>query len=67
MKITKVEPLHLGTDIVDAVPQPENGFVTIAARPGIGIELLSDAAKIRPPLTEPIAMRPRFDGFVVDQ
>lgn len=45
MKITKVEPQHLGTDI----------------------ELLPDAAKIRPPLTKPIAMRPHFDGFIVDQ
>jgi len=65
--VMESKPQHLGTDIVDAVPQPESGFVTIPDRPGIGIELLADAAKIRPPLTKPIAMRPHRDGFIVDQ
>jgi galactonate dehydratase len=35
--------------------------------PGLGMNLLPDAQKIRPPLSKPISMRPHFDGFVVDQ
>jgi galactonate dehydratase len=31
------------------------------------MNLLPDAQKIRPPLINPITMRPHFDGFVVDQ
>jgi galactonate dehydratase len=58
---------HLGSDIVDAVPIPRNGFVDVPTKPGLGINLLPDAQKIRPPLTKPISMRPHFDGFIVDQ
>ena len=58
---------HLGHDIVDAVPEVIDGFVPIPTGPGIGIDLLPDAAKIRPPLTKPVAMRAHRDGFVVDQ
>jgi len=65
--VMESKPLHLGHDIVDHVPKVEEGFVTIPTAPGIGIELLPDAQKIRPPLTKPVAMRPHLDGFVVDQ
>lgn len=58
---------HLGSDIVDSVPLPQNGFVDIPTGPGLGMNLLPDAQKIRPPLSKPIAMRPHFDGFIVDQ
>ena len=58
---------HLGSDVVDEVPLPENGFVPIPSGPGLGMNLLPDAQKIRPPLTKPITMRPHLDGFVVDQ
>jgi galactonate dehydratase len=58
---------HLGHDIVDKVPEPVDGFVDIPSGPGLGMNLLPDAQKIRPPLVKPIAMRPHFDGFVVDQ
>ena len=34
---------------------------------GVGMALLTDAQKIRPPLVKPIKMRPHFDGFVVDR
>ncbi|MFC0218817.1 galactonate dehydratase [Pseudochelatococcus lubricantis] len=58
---------HLGSDIVDRVPVPVDGFVEIPDGPGLGMSLLDDAARIRPPSTKPISMRPHFDGFVVDQ
>ncbi|EJW13503.1 Gluconate dehydratase [Rhodovulum sp. PH10] len=60
-------PIHLGSNIVDAVPLPKNGFVDIPAGPGLGMNLLPDAQKIRPPLSKPISMRPHADGFVIDQ
>jgi galactonate dehydratase len=58
---------HLGSDIVDVVPVPKNGFVDIPHTPGLGMSVLPDAQRIRPPLTKPISMRPHFDGFIVDQ
>jgi galactonate dehydratase len=65
--VMESKPKHLGHDIVDEVPQVEDGFVTIPTRPGIGIDLLPDAEKIRPAMVNPIKMRPHKDGFVVDQ
>jgi galactonate dehydratase len=58
---------HLGHDVVDEVPEAKNGFVDIPSRPGLGMALLPDAQKIRPPVVKPISMRPHFDGFIVDQ
>lgn len=58
---------HLGSDIVDHVPEPENGFVDIPTRSGIGIELAADAAEIRPVFTRPVAMRQHVDGSPLDQ
>ena len=60
-------PEHLGSNIVDKVPLPENGFVDIPNGHGLGMNLLPDAQKISPPLSKPIPMRPHFDGFIVDQ
>ncbi|MEY3671744.1 MAG: Galactonate dehydratase [Pseudomonadota bacterium] len=60
-------PDHLGSNIVDKVPLPKDGFVDIPNGPGLGMNLLPDAQKIRPPLLKPISMRPHFDGFIVDQ
>lgn len=57
----------LGGDIVDELPRFEDGFVIIPDRPGIGLELLPDAQKIRPPMTKQVSMRPHRDGFIVDQ
>jgi galactonate dehydratase len=65
--IFESRPEHLGSNIVDTVPLPDNGFVDIPSTPGLGMALLPDAQKIRPPLSKPISMRPHFDGFVVDQ
>jgi galactonate dehydratase len=65
--IFESRPEHLGTNIVDKVPLPKDGFVDIPTGPGLGMALLPDAQRIRPPLTKPISMRPHFDGFVVDQ
>ena len=60
-------PTHLGSDIVDDVPVPSDGFVDIPDRPGIGIDLVDDPASIRPPLSKPVIMRPHKDGSPVDQ
>lgn len=65
--IFESRPEHLGSDIVDKVPRPNGGFVDIPSGPGLGMNLLPDAQKIRPPLVKPISMRPHYDGFVVDQ
>lgn len=58
---------HLGSDIVDFVPLPKEGFVDIPSGPGLGINLVPDAQSIRPPLIQPIKMRPHKDGFIIDQ
>ena len=58
---------HLGHDVVDEVPAVVNGFVDIPSRPGLGMALLPDAQRIRPPVVKPISMRPHVDGFIVDQ
>jgi galactonate dehydratase len=58
---------HLGSNIVDEVPMANRGFVNIPSGPGLGMNLLPNAQKIRPPQSQPISMRPHFDGFVVDQ
>lgn len=58
---------HLGSNIVDHVPSVKDGFVDIPTRPGIGINVVPGAQAIRPPFTQPMQMRPHFDGFVVDQ
>lgn len=58
---------HLGSDIVDEVPVPVDGFVNIPTRPGIGIDLIDDPARVRPPFIRPVAMRLHEDGFPVDQ
>ncbi|SDE58687.1 hypothetical protein SAMN05444679_125108 [Variovorax sp. CF079] len=57
----------MGSNVVDKVPLPLNGFVDIPTGPGLGMNLLPDAQKIRPPLSKPITMRPHFDGSMVDQ
>jgi galactonate dehydratase len=65
--IFESRPEHLGSNIVDVVPLPKDGFVDIPTGPGLGMALLPDAQRIRPPLSKGISMRPHFDGFVVDQ
>ncbi len=65
--VMESKPMHLGHDVVDECPKVVDGFVAIPTRPGIGIELVPDAEKIRPPLVKPVKMRPHRDGFIVDQ
>ena len=65
--IFESRPEPLGRNVFDLVPRPLNGFIDIPTGPGLGMALLPDAQKIRPPLSKPISMRPHFDGFVVDQ
>lgn len=68
---TQKEPglttIHAGSDIVDYVPVPKEGFVDIPGGPGLGVNLLDNAQIIRPPFVQPIEMRPHRDGFIVDQ
>jgi len=57
----------LGGDIVQDPPKFEDGFVIIPDSPGIGVELVPDATKVRPAMMKRVSMRPHRDGFVVDQ
>lgn len=58
---------HLGHDIVDAVPEPVDGFVPIPDRPGIGVDLVADPVAVRPSHSKPVLMRMHRDGSPVDQ
>lgn len=58
---------HLGHDIVDEVPVPVDGYVTIPTRVGIGIDLVADPEAVRPALSKAVTMRHHRDGFVFDQ
>jgi galactonate dehydratase len=58
---------HLGSNIVDHCPLVVDGFVEIPNGPGLGVNLVENAKTIRPPLVQPIKMRPHKDGFIVDQ
>jgi len=58
---------HLGSDVVDYVPEVHDGFVDIPSTPGLGVAVLENATEIRPALVQPMTMRPHKDGFIVDQ
>jgi len=45
--IFESRPEHLGSNVVDQVPRPLNGFIDIPTGPGLGMALLPDAQKIR--------------------
>jgi hypothetical protein len=51
--IFESRPEHLSIYIVDKVPLPNHGFVDIPNGPGLGMALLPDAQRIRPPLSNP--------------
>ncbi|KAK7225502.1 hypothetical protein V2G26_013505 [Clonostachys chloroleuca] len=53
---------HLGSDIVDYVPLLKDSFVDIPSGPGLSANLVANAQMIRPPLVQPIKMRPHRDG-----
>lgn len=57
----------LGADIFKSVPQVKDGFIALPETPGIGVELINEPEKVRPPVTRTIGMRPHRDGFIVDQ
>jgi galactonate dehydratase len=57
-----------GSRAVPGLPAPENGFIAIPDRPGLGIELPEDIAKKYPRVDPgPVMMRPHADGFVVEE
>jgi galactonate dehydratase len=55
------------SDLVTWVPQCENGFLDIPVSPGIGTELVEDAAAKFPYKRRDINTRLHIDGSIVDQ
>ena len=55
------------SEIVQTAAQCEQGFLIIPDAPGIGIELMPDAAAKYPPVARPTGARLHVDGSVVDQ
>lgn len=45
----------------------QDGFITISNRPGLGVELATNARETHPPVVRPVAMRSHVDGSLVDQ
>jgi len=56
----------LGDGMATGLNDQVNGFIGIPEGPGIGLTLVDDIEKKFPPRPKPIAMRPHFDGSVVD-
>ncbi|MBB3146892.1 galactonate dehydratase [Phyllobacterium trifolii] len=54
-------------NIVTGLDQPEDGFIKIPDSPGLGIQLVPGIEFKEPVAPRGIAMRPHFDGSVVDQ
>ena len=57
----------LGADLFKNVPEVVDGFIEIPTTPGIGVKLVDEPEKVRPPVTRVLGMRPHRDGFIVDQ
>ena len=61
-------PELLGQSVIDGNLPVEDGFMTrVDDRPGLGVELKTDAEEIRPPMTREVSMRSHLDGGIVDQ
>ncbi len=56
----------LGDGMATGLQDQVGGFIAIPNGPGIGLTLVDDVEKKFPPRPRPIAMRPHFDGSVVD-
>ena len=56
----------LGDGLARGLEPQVDGFIAIPDGPGIGLELVDDIERKFPPKPRPIAMRPHFDGAVVD-
>lgn len=54
-------------DLVDWVPESENGFVCHNDRPGLGIDIKKDIDKLYPYKRRDIVTRQNTDGSVIDQ
>jgi len=52
---------------VRGAPRLEGGFLIIPDAPGIGIELVEDAAQKHPYKVRPVRTRLHVDGSVIDQ
>jgi galactonate dehydratase len=55
-----------GNKVVPGLAAPQAGFISIPTSPGLGLELPPDAQERFPRRIRPIAMRPHFDGSVVE-
>ena len=56
----------LGAGLATGLHDQVGGFIALPEGPGIGLELVADVEKKFPPRPRKIAMRPHFDGSVVD-
>ena len=56
----------LGEGLATGLEDHVGGFIAIPDSPGIGLELVPDVERRFPPRPRKIAMRPHFDGAVVD-
>jgi galactonate dehydratase len=56
----------LGEGLATGLQDQQGGFIAIPDGPGIGLELVADVERKFPPRPRPIAIRPHFDGAVVD-
>jgi galactonate dehydratase len=66
IEFDKLDALR-GSQIVTGLAKPENGFMSVPNGPGLGLELPEDAPKRFPARQKPVAMRPHFDGSVVEE
>ncbi|WP_029010222.1 mandelate racemase/muconate lactonizing enzyme family protein [Azospirillum halopraeferens] len=60
-------PTLLGANIVDGSFSVEQGFMAPSDRPGLGLNVVEDAERIRPAISRKVSMRRHRDGSVVDQ
>ncbi len=56
-----------GSQIVTGLAAPDKGFMAIPDRPGLGVDVPDDAVSRFPARQKPVAMRPHFDGSVVEE
>lgn len=65
--VLETTPTLLGANIVEGDLIVEDGFLLRSDAPGIGVNVVSNAEELRPPISKPVRMRRHRDGSVVDQ
>lgn len=56
-----------GSNIAPGLAAPEKGFISIPQGAGLGLDLVDEEAKRFAAQKKPVAMRPHFDGSVVEE